>query len=413
MKILIVSQYFWPENFRVNDLAREFLARGHAVTVLTGLPNYPSGQVFEEYRSDPDAYHTYLGAPVVRVPVLPRGSGGMRLILNYASFVLSAATLGAWRLRGRAFDVVFVFEPSPVTVGLPAVLLGWLKRAPVVFWVLDIWPETLAAVGAVKSPRALALAGCMVRFIYDRCALVLGQSRGFLRSIANYCSDASKIRYFPNWAEDVYAESGTQPASEVECRPDLFNVLFAGNIGEAQDMPAVLDAVQALKDDARIRWLFVGDGRKSAWLRQEVHRRGLGERVLLLGRFPIDRMPSFYAHADALLVSLKSDPVFSMTIPGKMQSYLLAGLPLLGMLDGEGAEVIRESGAGMVCPAGDGRALARAAVEMASLSKEGRAAIGRRGVLYAQREFSREPLMDRLEAMFSEVIAQQAGKAAP
>lgn len=406
MRILIVSQYFWPENFRVNDLVQELVARGHAVTVLTGAPNYPTGRIFDTYRRDPDAYGAYAGAQIVRVPLVPRGAGGTSLILNYASFAVTACTAGVWRLRRKAFDVIFVFEPSPVTVGLPAVLLGRLRRVPVVFWVLDLWPETLAAVGIVKSKRILALVGRMVRFIYDRCALVLGQSKGFLQSIANHCSDASKICYFPSWAEDVYSAGETLPAREISHRPDLFNVLFAGNIGEAQDMPAVLHAAQSLEDDARIRWLIVGDGRKSEWLRQEVERRGLQDRVLLLGRFPIDRMPSFYAHADALLVSLKSDPVFSMTIPGKVQSYMLAGIPLLGMLDGEGADVIRESGAGRVCPAGDGEALAQTVLEMAALQSEARVEMGQKGVLYAQREFSRKALIDRLENMFGELIMQ-------
>lgn len=412
LNILIISQYFWPENFRINDLVQELVERGHAVTVLTGLPNYPSGHVFEDYQRAPETFNSYKGASIVRVPLLSRGAGGGRLILNYASFVLSAATLGVWHLRGKTYDIVFVFEPSPVTVGLPAVLLGWMKRAPVIFWALDLWPETLAAVGTVKSPRILALVGGIVRFIYSHCTLVLGQSRGFLPKIAKYCSDTSKIRYFPSWAEDVFAEQCTQLAPEVEHRAGLFNVLFAGNIGEAQDMPAVLDAAQYLKTNARIRWLIVGDGRRLEWVRQEVKRRGLGDRVLLLGRFPINRMPSFYAHADALLVSLKSDPIFSMTIPGKVQSYLLAGVPLLGMLDGEGAAVIREAGAGMVCPAGDGRALANTVMEMASLPKDERVTMGRQGALYAQKEFSRSVLIDRLEAMFNEVIQQQPRKSA-
>lgn len=410
MRVLVVTQYFWPENFRVNDLVEELVARGHEVTVLTGQPNYPGGKVFDAYRRNPNAYSKYGGARVIRVPLIPRGSGGMRLVLNYASFVLTAATLGVWRLRRQKFDTVFVFGVSPVTVGLPAILLGRLKHAPVVYWVLDLWPESLSAVGIVKSARVLALVGLLVRFIYDRCALVLGQSQGFLKSISNYCSDASRIRYFPSWAEDVYAEHDAQPAPEVAHRPDLFNVLFAGNIGEAQDMPAVLDAAQFLRDDARIRWLIVGDGRKSEWLRQEVVRRGLESSVLLLGRFPMDRMPSFYAHADALLVSLKSDPIFSITIPGKVQSYLMSGVPLLGMLDGEGAAVIRESGAGFVCPAGNGISLAHAVVEMARLSQDGRAAMGAQGVLYAQQEFARRTVMDRLESVFDEVRAQQVRK---
>lgn len=413
MKLLVVSQYFWPENFRVNDLVAELVQRGHEVTVLTGVPNYPGGTVFESYQRNPDGFREYAGAHVVRVPLVPRGAGGARLLLNYASFVLTASVLGVWRLRQQQFDVTFVFEPSPVTVGLPAILLGRLKRAPVVFWVLDLWPDTLVAVGVLRSPWVLSLVGWMVRFIYDRCALVLGQSRGFLQHIARYCADVSKIRYFPSWAEDVYAEKEVVPAPEVEYRPDLFNVLFAGNIGEAQDMPAVLDAAEALKEDPRFRWLIVGDGRKSDWLRQEVALRGLEDRVLLLGRYPIDRMPSFYAHADALLVSLKSNPVFSMTIPGKVQSYLLAGVPLLGMLDGEGAKVIRESGAGRVCSAGCGQALADAALEMAALTREERASMGLRGAEYAQREFGRGALMDRLESMFDEVRGRRPEAVTP
>ena len=335
MRILVVSQYFWPENFRVNDLVKEWMQRGHEVTVLTGIPNYPAGKVFDAYREQPSAFFEYEGAEIVRVPMLPRGTGGLRLMLNYLSFVLGACIFGPWLLRHKPADVIFVFEPSPVTVGLPAVLLGKMKNAPVVFWALDLWPETLAAIGVIRSPRVLGWVGHMVRFIYNRCALVLGQSRGFLGSIARYCDDKAKIRYFPSWAEDVFTDASVQPAPEVPEWDDGFTVVFAGNIGEAQDMPAVLDTAERLKDNASIRWIIVGDGRKSDWLRSEVARRGLDEQVLLPGRFQVERMPSFYAHADALLVSLKRDPVFSMSIPGKVQSYLLAGIPLLGMLDGE------------------------------------------------------------------------------
>ena len=215
------------------------------------------------------------------------------------------------------------------------------------FWALDLWPETLAAIGVVRSPRVLGWVGRLVKFIYGRCTLVLGQSQSFLGSIAQYCSDVQKIRYFPSWAEEVFAKAGLIPAPEVPVRPGVFNVLFAGNVGEAQDFPSVLKAAELLKQEDTIRWIIVGDGRKSDWLRAEVKRRGLQENMLLLGRFPVERMPSFYAQADALLVSLKKDPVFSMTIPGKVQSYLMAGVPLLGMLDGEGAKVITDAAAGL------------------------------------------------------------------
>ncbi len=407
MRILVVSQYFWPENFRINDLVQEFVQRGHDITVLTGYPNYPGGEVFEDFRNAPNAFSHFSGAKVCRVPLITRGKGGLHLALNYLSFMLSAALLGPMRLRGQNFDVVFVFELSPVTVGIPAVVLGKLKKAPVVFWVLDLWPETLAAVGAVRSRYFLKVIGWLVRFIYNRCELVLGQSKGFLGGIAKYCSDARKIHYFPSWAEEVFNHDGVQLAPEVPLQDGAFNVLFAGNIGEAQDFPAVLDAAECLKDDPAIRWLIVGDGSMTDWVRQEIIRRGLEQCFLLLGRFPLERMPSFYAHADALLVSLKADPVFSLTIPGKVQSYLMSEIPLLGMLDGEGANVIREAQAGLACSAGDSVGLAQAVRKLAAMSKDERLILGRNGRAYAKQEFGRKALMDRLEGWFDEVSGKR------
>jgi len=402
VNILIISQYFWPENFRINDLSKELVSRGHTVTVLTGKPNYPLGQVFSGYLQNPEAFAEYAGAKVLRVPMLARGRGAPRLFLNYLSFVVGACMFGPWKLSNVKADVIFVFEPSPVTVGLPALLIGRLKRAPVVFWALDLWPETLAAIGVVRSPRVLVWVGQMVRFIYERCTLVLGQSKGFLSSIAKYCSDPHKIRYFPSWAEDVFNEAEHAPALEIPPLAGGFTVLFAGNVGEAQDLPAVLDAAEALKDEAAVRWFIVGDGRKSAWLKAEVERRGLQSQVNLLGRFPVERMPSFYVRADALLVSLKQDPVFSMTIPGKVQSYLMSGVPLLGMLDGEGAQVIADANAGLVCPAGDSAGLAAAVRKMAAMGAEQRQQLGANGRAFAQREFGRTLLMDRLEDLLRE-----------
>lgn len=410
MRILVVSQYFWPENFRINDLVKEWMLRGHQVTVLTGIPNYPEGKVYEAYRQQPNAFAQYDGAQVVRVPMLSRGSGSLRLMLNYLSFVLGGVIWGTWRLRSIKTDAIFVFEPSPVTVGLPAVWLGKLKQAPVVFWALDLWPDTLSAIGVVRSPRILGWVGHMVRFIYNRCALVLGQSRGFLVSIEKYCSNKAKIRYFPSWAEEVFSDGRVSRAEEVPMMVNGFTVVFAGNIGEAQDMPAVLAAAELLKDNPVIRWVIVGDGRKSEWLQNEVRRRNLHAQVLLPGRFSVERMPSFYAHADALLVSLKRDPVFSMTIPGKVQSYLMAGIPLLGMLDGEGAAVIRAAKAGLTCEAGDGAGLAQAVLTMAAMSHDERRLMGLNGRQYAQKEFGRAHLMDRLDALLEEAVTAKGAK---
>lgn len=411
MRLLVVSQYFWPENFRINELVAELVTRGHAVTVLTGHPNYPDGQVFDAFRRDPAQFSTYAGARVVRVPLRPRGRSSLQLALNYLSFVVWGGLLGPWRLRGQHFDAIFVFEISPITAALPAVLLSRIKRAPLLMWVLDLWPDTLAAVGVVRSARGLALVGRLVAFIYRRCDRILAQSRAFFPNIEHWSGDATRIRYFPAWAEAVFDGNRDQ----VESAPELancsggFNIMFAGNIGDAQDFPAILDAAQRLAHRSEIRWLIVGDGRAAGDVRAAVERLGLQGRVVMLGRHPLERMPAFFRAADALLVSLKAEPIFNMTIPGKVQTYLAAGIPLLGMLDGEGARVIAESGAGLVCGAGDGAALAAQVERLAGLNAQTRAAMGQRGQDYCRREFDRKALVSRLEEWLAEAVAEHHG----
>jgi colanic acid biosynthesis glycosyl transferase WcaI len=396
VRILVVTQYFWPENFRINDLVSEFCYLDHELTILTGYPNYPSGAVSPEFILNPSAFAKFESANVVRVPVISRGKGGLRLMLNYASFILSATTLGVWRLRGQKFDVIFVFEPSPITVGLPAIFLSYIKRAPLAFWVLDLWPESLEAIGAVRSPYILKAIGRLVTFIYNRCDLILAQSKSFIPQIRQYCQKKIKVEYFPSWSDTIFDFSVVDLAREVPVAKGVFSIMFAGNIGDAQDFPAILDAAEALKWDDGIRWLIVGEGRASEWVRSEVIRRGLEHCFLLLGNYPADRMPSFYKHADALLVSLKAESIFAMTIPGKLQSYLAAGIPVLAMLNGEGADLIRRSGAGISSPAGDGLAFAAAIMQMANMNIEERLKMGRAGLALSEDEFHRGTLISKL-----------------
>ncbi|MFN3417280.1 MAG: glycosyltransferase family 4 protein [Caldimonas sp.] len=404
MRILVVSQYFWPEAFRVNDVVAELVRRGHEVTVLTGRPNYPGGEVFEDYRRNPAAFSHFEGAEVLRVPLRPRGQGSLRLMLNYLSFVLWGLFWGPWLLRGRGFDAIFMFQTSPITAALPALLLGRLKRAPVLMWVLDLWPDTLAAVGVVKSPRVLGWVGRLVAFIYRRCARVLVQSKAFYSNVERWGGRRHDIRYFPAWAESTFDQELDEAvlAPELEPYTEGFNVMFAGNIGEAQDFPAIVHAADLLRHRNDIRWLVLGDGRAAPWLREEIARRGLADRVILLGRHPLERMPSFFKGAGALLVSLKPEPIFAMTIPGKVQSYLASGIPLVGMLDGEGARVIMEAGAGRVAPAGDAHALAEQVQALAGLPAEERRRMGQAGRAYCRREFDRNQLMSSLERWLAE-----------
>jgi glycosyltransferase involved in cell wall biosynthesis len=403
MRLLVVSQYFWPENFRINDLVAEFSRRGHQVTVLTGYPNYPDGKIFQQFLDDPAFYSNFEGADIVRVPLMPRGQGGLKLILNYLTFAVSASVVGLLKLRSHQFDVIFTYQLSPVTVGLPAVLIRAVKKVPMALWVLDLWPETLQAIGAVRSKILLHLVGKLVTSIYKRCDLILGQSQNFVPAIAQYAGRRARIEYFPSWSDTAFIAKQGEAAFEVSVKPGSFNVLFAGNIGEAQDFPAILDAAERLKGFSKIRWLIVGDGRMAGWVVEEIKARGLEGCVSLLGRFPVERMPSFFKHADALLVSLKGEPVFALTIPGKLQSYLTAGKPILAMLNGEGARVINESGSGLTCPAGDSQALADSVLKLSAMASEDREKMGRKGLEYSKREFDRSSLIAKLEKMLDQL----------
>lgn len=413
MKILIFSQFFWPENFRINDLCEELIARGHDVTVLTGTPNYPDGKTFPDYQKNPSEFSRFHGAKVHRVPVISRGSNSVRLILNYISFVISAAALAPWKLRGREFDAIFVFQTSPITAALPALLVARIKRAPVILWVLDLWPDTLSAIGVVTSQRMLRLVGHLVRFIYRKCALILVQSRLFIDSVVQYVGSDSNIRYFPGWAEAVFDNADSDNiAPELEPYALDFKVVFAGNLGEAQDLPAIVKAAELTRHIENLRWIIIGDGRAAASAIADVRNRGLDDKVVFLGRYPLGRMPEFFSGADALLVSLAGKPIWSMTIPGKVQSYLGAGKPILGMLDGEGARVILEAGAGLVTEAGNAHGLASNVVAMMKKSVTERRRIGRAGLAYGKVEFDRHMLIDRFEHWLGELTPRPNRKGA-
>ncbi len=397
MHVLIVTQYFWPEDFRINDLALGLKERGHQVTVLTGKPNYPGGSFFPGYSFFSPAREDYHGVDVRRVPLIPRGNGkGLRLFLNYFSFAFLASLLASWFCREK-YDVIFVFEPSPVTVGLPAIVLKAIKRIPILFWVQDLWPESLSSTGAVQSPQILGWVDWLVRAIYSRCDKILMSSRAFAESIRQKNVPDDKLLYFPNSAEGLYfplVVPGDAP--ERRLMPAGFKIMFAGNIGAAQDFETILAAAIQLKNYPDIHWVVLGDGRRKTWVEEQVKAHGLSAQVHLLGRFPLETMPRFFALADVLLVTLRKEPIFALTIPTKVQSYLACAKPLVAALDGEGGRVIEESGAGMAVPSGDVDALASAVLRMYRMLPEERQTMGRQGRVYYERHFDRELLLDQL-----------------
>lgn len=383
----------------------ELLTRRHRVTILTGIPNYPTGKWFEGYGLKSCGEQDWDGLRIVRIPMLRRMQGkGWQLALNYLSFAFSASFFGPILCRGK-FDLIFVFEPSPFTVGLPGIVMRKIKKAPMMFWVQDLWPESLTATGAVKSRAILRLVGRMVRAIYRRCDQVLVQSEAFVDPAVEAGARRDRVRYFPNWAEDFYQpvklSSDSPEHSEV---PEGFRIIFAGNLGAAQSLDTIVEAAEELRDREDIQWIMIGDGRKMEWMVQEVKRRGLEEIVHFLGRKKPEVMPRYFTMADALLVTLRPDPVFSLTIPSKVQTYLACGRPVLAAMDGEGARIINESKCGLAVAAGDTQGLADAVRQIHDMSQQERDEIGKHGRSYYNKYFDRKLLVNNLENWMQESV---------
>lgn len=388
MRILLVSQYFWPETFIINDIVHTLNQQGHEVVVATGKPNYPEGKIFDGYQEWGTRQEEYQGnVKVFRVPLLPRGKGGsLRLALNYLSFVFSGSFLFPWLLRGQHFDHILVFAPSPITQAIPAIILKLLKRAPLSIWVQDLWPESLSATGHVRNKTLLALLTWMVKGIYSSADKLLIQSPGFHKSVASLANE-QKIVYYPNsmcWQPELV----TEPLPEIldNALNHSFCLVFAGNIGKAQSFETVIEAAKILKDLPHIRIVIVGSGSMLDWVKQQKQEYRLNNLVLA-GRYPMSLMPAIYAKSSALLVTLKRDEIFNYTIPSKIQAYLAAGKPIIAALDGTGASIIAEACAGFTCKAEDSIALAECIKQMHKLDNAGRNYLGDNGRTYFMKYF--------------------------
>lgn len=388
MKILVLSQHFWPESFIINNIVHILGDQGHEVVVATGKPNYPDGKVFEGYRAwGTQREHYSAQVEIVRVPLWPRGSGGAKnLALNYLSFIFSALFFLPLMLRKREFDAILVFATSPLLQAIPAIPLKWLKQARLVLWVQDLWPESLAATGFIHNRHLLRVVGWVVRVIYHYSDSLLVQSRAFIGPVSKY-ADSRKITYFPNSAElpPVVAE-GELPEELNTLLDQNFCIVFAGNLGTAQALDTLVQTAVALKDEEKIRLVLVGSGSRLEWLKAQKQAYEL-DNLVLPGRFPVAVMPQLFEKATALLVSLNNEEIFSQTIPSKVQAYLAAGRPILASMNGEGARVIREAEAGFTSPAEQAAPLVANIRKMLALGQAERDAMGASGRAYFDAHF--------------------------
>lgn len=394
MKILIETPHFYPENFKCNDMAFELQKRGHQVTVLTAIPDYPEGKFYKGYGVFKKRREIIKGVDVRRSLVIPRGNGSaLRLILNYLSYTLFATIKAICVGLTNKYDVVIGHETSPVMVGIPCVIIKKLHKIPMLFWVLDLWPESLTAAGGIKNSLILKPFECLTKWIYKNSEKILIGSQGYRKSICSKGNFENKIIYFPNWVENILTES--PQSNKVPIFHDGFNVMIAGNMGDAQDIPHVLDAANILKN-TNINFIFVGDGRKRDFVEEYVKQNNLQNKVFCIGRFPLETMPSLFSKADILLVALKNIPIFTLTVPSRLQAYMASGKPIVAMINGEGADLIKEANCGWSVPAEDSNALARL---LLTLSKENQDILekkGANGKIYSQKYFQFEECIDNL-----------------
>ena len=399
MRVLLVTQYFHPENFKSNDVAFELARRGYDVTVLTGLPNYPQGRIYEGYGIFRKRKEIIDGVKVYRTLVIPRGDGGgVRLALNYLSWAFIASLWAFFMAIFHRYDAVIVHETSPVTQGFPALVVKWMQRIPMFFWVLDLWPESLQAAGNINNRFVIDFFTGVTRLIYRNSDKILMSSNGFRKSILEKGDFADKLVYFPNWAEDIF--SGTADA-EVPLMPEGFKVMFAGNVGEAQDFESVMKAAEFLKGTG-VRLVIVGDGRRKEYVDAYIAEKGLSEVVYMMGRHPLEAMPAFFSKADVLFLSLKNDYIFTLTTPAKLQAYMASGKPVLAMIDGDARQLIEDSGCGLSCSAGDAEAFAQSVMKMKEMPEDELRAYGLRGRSYFDAHFRKDGCIDNLCSLLDE-----------
>jgi glycosyltransferase involved in cell wall biosynthesis len=398
LRILIVSQYFWPEDFRINDIVMSLVEKGAQVDVLTGKPNYPDGHIYEGYQAWDTKYESWEGVSVFRVPMIPRGVGRIwQLALNYLSFIFFGSIFGLFFLRGRQYDVVFVYGVSPLLSAIPGILLARLKRRKLVLWVQDLWPDSLSATGYIRNLHVLRLVEGVVRWIYGCSDLILVQSRAFIVPVSEQ-APGKAVLYYPNSVADAF----WKPPSTLVDLPDVpalnegFAVLFAGNIGKAQAVEVIVEAAALLKEIQQIRFVVFGRGSRFDWMCEQVKAQGLSN-LHLPGRFPLETMPSLMRKAGALLVTLSDEPIFAKTVPNKIQAYLAVGRPIIACLNGEGAYLVEmDAKAGLSAPAQDAQALATAVLELYKMSPEDREKLGANGQCYFMAHFHHDTLVDEL-----------------
>ena len=394
--ILVVSQYFYPETFRINDMCQEWVKRGYKVTVVTGIPNYPMGKTFEGYGLTKKRHEIWNGIEIFRIPLIPRGSNSIGMIMNYASFMISGILAG--KLMNIKADFVFSLEVSPMTQVLTGISFAKKLRVPHYLYVQDLWPENVITVTGISNPAVIKPIDNMVDYIYKNTDVIFATSPSFVEAICNrkVPVDRKKVYYWPQYAEEFYHPCDKKAVPEI-LEDDSFKIIFTGNIGTAQGLQILPKAAELLKD-TNVKFIMVGDGRYLAEFNAEVEKRGVDRKFIMIPRQPAERIPELLAASDAAFLSFQDAELWRKTIPAKLQSYMACGMPIIAAAEGETERIITEAECGMCCRIGDVTGLTEV---IKSMMVSDINEMGKRSRVYFETHFDKKHLMDRMDEYIS------------
>lgn len=396
--ILLISQYFYPEPFRVNDMAAEWVKRGYKVTVLTGIPNYPMGKFYDGYDYRHKRRECWNGVDIIRIPLIPRGNSRNKLLnaagmaANYLSFIVSGR--GWVKKNNVKADLVFTVEVSPMT---QALIGTWYKKryhVPAYLYVQDLWPENVVTVTGIQSKAVIGPINRMVNKIYRETDEIFTTSPSFVKAIVNRKTkvDRKKVHYWPQYAEEFYRP---MPRQNIDGIPDdgSFKIAFTGNIGTAQGLGILPETARLLKTE-NVKFIIVGDGRFLPELERQIEKRRVREKFILLPRVPASRIPEILSACNAGFISFAQTPLWEMTIPAKLQSYMACGKAIIASASGETKRIIQEAECGICCEIGNAQALADGIRELIRADCQD---MGRKARKYFRENFDKKKLMDQME----------------
>lgn len=396
MKILVVSQQFYPEEFRINEITKELVLKGHDVTVLTGLPNYPSGVIPKKYKFFRNRKENIFGAKIIRTFEIARKNSALGLILNYISFMFSSSFKAVFMKKD--FDIIYVYQLTPVTMLLPGIIIKKIKRIPLFCYTLDLWPESVKNIIKNEKNIIFKTTDFISRVLYKSCDKIGVTSKSFTKYfVTKHSIQNNKLIYLPQHSER-YTEDLTSSLDH------CVDFMFMGNIGKAQDYETILFATKKIEKKENFKVHFVGEGSEYENCKLLTKELDIEDKIIFHGRHPVEDMPKFYKLADACLLTLKGGNEISLTLPAKLQGYMSAGKPIIAAIDGSAQEVIRDSGSGYYVNAGDVDGLSEIIERFIGDTAETKKSMGENSRKYFENEFSIEKHLVKLEKILNSLI---------